>query len=122
MVPGTGRQRGLTIIGFLFVAVVVVAVAMIGFRVVPAYIEFFAVKKALQDQLVASARDPQNLAEFRKGLEGRFNVGYVDSVSPSDVTLEKDGNDIVAVAEWERRLHMVGNASILLEVEARASR
>ena len=33
------RQRGLTIFGFVFVAAVVVIFAVVGFRVLPAYIE-----------------------------------------------------------------------------------
>ena len=35
------RQRGLSMIGFLFVAVVVVTCVMIGFRVTPSYIEYY---------------------------------------------------------------------------------
>jgi Tfp pilus assembly protein PilE len=115
-------QRGLTIIGFLLVAAVIVVFAMVGFRVVPAYVEYFAVTKALQDQLNVADAGTQDLESFRKGLSGRFNVGYVESVAPADVLLTKTGNNIVATADWERRLHMIGNAYILLEFEASASR
>ena len=42
------RQRGLSMLGFLFVAAVVIVVALVGFRMVPAYIEFYSVQKALR--------------------------------------------------------------------------
>jgi hypothetical protein len=124
MVPSAkpAQQRGLSIIGFLLVAVAVVAAAMVAFRVIPAYVEYFAVQKALQDQLADASRDPQDIASFRRGIGARFNTGYVDSVSPADVMVTRENNNFVATAQWERRLHMVGNASILLEFTAVASR
>ena len=45
------RQRGLTMIGFLFVAAVVLVLALLSFRVIPAYIEYFSVQKALEGAL-----------------------------------------------------------------------
>jgi len=39
-------QRGLSIIGFLLVAAVVIIFALVGFRVLPSYIEYFSVQKA----------------------------------------------------------------------------
>jgi hypothetical protein len=114
-------QRGLSMIGFLFTAAVVVAVAMIGFRVTPAYIEYYAVQKAMQDTL-NTVHDVNNLAEFRRALDGRLNVNYVDSIKSSDIEFSKQGNSVVARASWERKLHLVANAFILLEFEAEASR
>jgi hypothetical protein len=114
-------QRGLTMIGFLFTAFVLVVLAMIGFRVTPSYIEYFAVKRAMQDAL-DNMRDVTNVQEFRRSVDGRLNVNYVESVKSSDMQLSRNGNSIVASVSWERKLHMVHNAYILLEFEAEASR
>ncbi len=37
------RQRGLTLFGFLFTAVVLILLAMLAMKAVPAYIEFFSI-------------------------------------------------------------------------------
>ena len=58
----------------------------------------------------------------RKELDGRLGVNYVDSISASDIKLTKQNNSIVATASWDRKLHIVGNAFILLEFEAEATR
>jgi len=115
------REHGLSMIGFLFTAAVVVAVAMIGFRVTPAYVEYYAVQKAMQDTL-NNMRDVTSTAEFRRALDGRLGVNYVDAVSASDIRLTKQQNQVVATASWDRKLHIAGNAYILLEFEAEASR
>ena len=115
-----GRQRGLTIIGFLLVAAVVIIFALVGFRVLPAYIEYFTVQKALEQTLADQSNvTPQDI---RRSLERRIDADYVDSVRASDVTVSKEGNQVVASLEWQKVLHMVGNASILLEFQAIARR
>jgi hypothetical protein len=112
-------QQGLTILGFLFVAVVVVTVALVGFRVFPAYVEFFAVKKALEQAVEDSPTG--NIQEIRRAFDRKTAAGYIESVRPSDVQVSRDGNRLVASASWQRILHMIGNASILLEFDASAS-
>jgi hypothetical protein len=115
-----GRQRGLTIIGFLLLAAVVVIFALVGFRVLPSYIEYYTVQKALE----ATLADQSNITpqDIRRSLERRINADYVDSVRASDVTVSKEGNQVVASLEWQKTLHMVGNASILLDFQAVATR
>jgi len=114
------RQRGMTIVGFLMVSAVVIIFALVGFRVLPAYIEYFTVQKALQLTLA----EPGNLTpqDIRSSLDRRIAADYIDSVRASDVTVSKEGNQIVASLAWQKILHMVGNASILLDFEASASR
>ncbi len=43
------QQRGLSLIGLLMVSAVIVAVALIGFKLLPAYIEYFTVKRVISD-------------------------------------------------------------------------
>jgi Tfp pilus assembly major pilin PilA len=115
------RQRGLSMIGFLFVAVVVVTCAMVGFRVLPAYIEFYSVQQALQ-QALADAKDLNSAAEVRKAFQKRADAGYVESVSGRDIDVVKSKNEVTASASWTRKLPMVANVSLLLEFEATATR
>jgi hypothetical protein len=115
------RQRGLTISGFLFVAVVAVAVVMIGARMGPAYLEWYTVQKILRDSLQSSP-EPFTLAQFRRDIDRKLGVDYVESVRATDVEVTKDGNQLVATASWSRVLHLVGNVSLLLEFEATATK
>jgi Tfp pilus assembly protein PilE len=114
------RQRGLTIIGFLFVAAVVLAAVMLGFRVLPAYVEYYAVEKALKRALDDTANT--TALDIRKTVERQLNTDYVESVSASDVEVTRTQNGVVAKAVWQRKLPLVANASLLLDFEASASR
>ena len=119
--PGS-TQRGLTIFGFLLVAAVVVIFAMVGFRVVPSYIEYYSVKKSLEDTMRSGNVDPNNLQAFRAELARRLQTSYVENVKANDAVVQRVGNQISAELAWERRLHMFGNAYILLEFEVTSTR
>src|SRR2546426_10806973 len=102
-------QSGLTLIGFIFVAAIVLSVAMIGFRVLPSYIEYFSVEKTLKQTLL-NARDGITLTEFRKDFDLKASADYIDSVRGSDVALKKQGNTLVAAATCSKPLPPVGHA------------
>ena len=116
------RQRGLTILGFILVAAVVIIFAMVGFRVVPSYVEYYSVKKALEDTMRGGGVDPNNQQAFRAELARRLQTSYVENVKAADAVIQRSGNQLTAELAWERRLHMFGNAYILLEFEAMSSR
>jgi hypothetical protein len=114
------KERGLSMTGFLFTTIVIIIVALVAFRVVPSYIEFFTVQKAL-DQTMLEVSNP-TVSEIRRSMDRRLSADYVDSVRSSDVLVGREGNQIVATLSWQKVLHMIGNASILLEFEARSTR
>ena len=115
-------QQGLSIFGFVLVAAVVVFFAMVGFRVVPSYVEYHSVKKSLDDTMRSGNVDPNNQQAFRSELSRRLQTSYVENVKATDAVLTRNGSQLVAEIAWERRLHMFGNAYILLEFEAISQR
>ena len=114
------RQRGLSIIGFLFVSAVVLAVALLAFRMMPAYIEYFTIQKALEGSLADS--NDLSVVSIRKAMDRRLSADYADAVTAKDVEVSKSGNTITASVSWEKKLPVVKNVSILLEFDASASR
>jgi len=115
------RQRGLSMLGFLFVAVVVVTCVMIGFRVLPAYIEHYSIQKALE-QALADAKDLNSSAEVRAAFQRRADAGYIESVTGRDIDVARSKNEVTASVSWTRKLPMVANVSLWLEFEATATR
>ena len=115
------RQRGLSMMGFLFVAAVVIVVVMVGFRVMPAYIEYYSIQKALEKALTET-KDLNSAAEIRSAFQRVADAGYIESVNSKDVEVTKNKNEVTASVSWTRKLPMVANASILLDFEASATK
>jgi hypothetical protein len=121
MMGNRQRQRGLSIVGFIFVAAIVIGVAMVGFRVVPSYIEYFTVKKVMANTLETS-KDGFTIAQFRRDFDLKASADYIDSVKGTDIDVAKEGNSLIATASWSKTLHLFGNVSLLLDFEAEATK
>ena len=89
------EQRGLSMIAFLFVAAVIVVVAIVGFRMVPSYVEYYTVQSAVEKAL-RDAPDPHGARSSSKSFEKYIAADYIDSVTPDDLNVVKDGNVVTA--------------------------
>ncbi len=115
------EQRGMTIVGFLVVAAVVVIFVVVGARMTPAYIEYYSVQRSLEKTL-AETKDPTIQADLRRTFERYLATDYIDSVTARDLEVTKEGNTITASVSWTRKLHLVGNVSLFLDFDATATR
>ena len=112
------RQRGLTMFGFLFVAIVLVAVALLAMKLVPAYIEFFSVKNILTAMGQESELRSKSNAEIRTDFSKRADVAYVTVVKPQDLSIDRSGGVPVISADYEFRTQLVGNVSLVVDFSA----
>ncbi|HEX9301119.1 MAG TPA: DUF4845 domain-containing protein [Casimicrobiaceae bacterium] len=115
------RQQGLTLIGFIIVAAVIVIFVVVGARMTPAYIEYFSVQKSLEKTL-ADVKDPTSQTDVRKTFDRYLATDYIDSVTARDLEVTKQGNEVTLSVAWTRKLHLAGNVSLWLDFEAAASR
>ena len=112
------KQRGVSMFGFMLVAIVVIIFAMLAMKLVPAYIEFFSVKKILnamgQDNEVKSMTN----ADIRSSFAKRADVGYVTVVKPADLNIDRSGRNLVLSTEYEYRTPLVANISLIVDFKA----
>jgi len=112
------RQHGLTMFGFLFVAFVLVAMAMLAMKLVPAYIEFFSVKEILATMGQESDLRSKGNAEIRNDFSKRTSAGYVTAVKAEDLTIDRSSGVPVISAAYEFRTKLVSNVSLVIDFSA----
>ncbi|OZA30749.1 MAG: DUF4845 domain-containing protein [Hydrogenophilales bacterium 17-61-9] len=112
------QQRGVTMIGFLFVAFVLIMVALLGMKLVPAYIEFFSVKQILAVMGQDSDLKSKSNGEIRNDFMKRANVGYVTVVKPEDISIDRRNGVAVITADYAFRTKLVGNISLVVDFSA----
>ncbi|MGH8765168.1 MAG: DUF4845 domain-containing protein [Burkholderiales bacterium] len=78
----------MSLLGLMMGAAVLIAFALLGMRLAPSYIEFFAIKKAVN---AIAAEKRGNVAEVRKAFENRSTIDDISSVKASDLEITKDG-------------------------------
>ena len=112
------RQHGLTMTGFLFVAILLVAAAMVAMKLVPAYIEFFSVKKILNTMSQDSGLGAKSNAEIRSDFSKRASVDYVTVVKPENLAIDRRGGSAVVSVDYEFRTKLIGNVSLVVDFSA----
>jgi predicted membrane protein len=116
--PMQSQQRGLSMIGFLFVAVVLFFVAMLAMKLVPAYIEFFSAKEILTNMGKESDLKSKSNADIRNDFIRRASVGYVTVIKPEDLTIDRSAGTPVVSFDYEYRTKLVGNVSLVVDFSA----
>jgi hypothetical protein len=108
------KQRGISLTGLIITLLVVAFLAVMGMKLMPAYIDYFAVKKIFSSMeqagdLKGSVRD------IRKSFETRNTIESVQGVRGEDLEITKEGGETVLSATWSIKVPMVGNASACLD-------
>lgn len=111
------RQSGITLIGFLLLLIVLGFFAYMGMKLVPSYIEFFGVKKAMTQ--LASEGSSGDINDIRRKLAFKMNFQYVEdsTIQPKDITLDRRDNASVLTISYEKRVHFIYNIDFLLHFE-----
>ena len=109
------KQKGLTISGFLTWAAIFTFVALLGFKIGPAYWEEVAIKKMLK----AMAADPGLASGNRQAVDRAFQlrtaVENITAIGPKDVEITKQGSGIVLSATYTARVPLVYNISACMD-------
>lgn len=111
--------RGMSIMGFLVVLGVVGFFAFMAMRIAPVFFEYRAVVQAMKGTAADPALRGQGVIELRKGLDRRFNVGYVDNVKPTQVTINTAGSERFMHVKYEVRKDLVYNIDFVATFEHR---
>jgi Domain of unknown function (DUF4845) len=102
-------------IGIFLLLILVVFAALIGMRVTPAYIEYFAIKKAVAAVSQNSDLSSASVADIRKAFELRQAIDDFTAVGPKDIEISKDGNELIISFAYEKRIPLFYNVSLLID-------
>jgi hypothetical protein len=103
------KQRGITLMGFIMVLMVLAIFAVVAMNLFPVYREAFSVESAMKQVARQPGADDMSLTELQRSLQKRFDIDYVNSVSAKDVTLIRDKSGNQLNLTYEVRKHLVYN-------------
>ena len=107
------KQRGITMLGFLITLCLVIFFAYCAMKIVPMYIEYYSVKKAL----ASIASDRQAADDSREKLRERFarhmQIDYVSTVKPEMLKIESTEAGYRLVMDYERRESLFANLDVV---------
>jgi hypothetical protein len=118
---GRGRrrhQRGISLVGLLFWAMLIGFTGYVAVQVLPTVNEYLTIQRAV-DKIAASA--PSTVPEVRAAFERQKEIEYaIQSIAGSDLQITKENDRLVIAYRYERELHLLGPAYLLLKYEGRS--
>ena len=107
---GASRQRGISFLGLVFVAVVLACVGVVVAQVIPTLIEYQAIQKA------ANTTVPEVRAIFDRAQA----IDDFKSISGKDLEIRKEGEKVVVSYAYEREIPLFGPAYLVLKYKGEA--
>ena len=104
------RQRGISFIGLVFVAVVLACVGVVVAQVIPTLIEYQAIYKAAN-----KAKEGSTVPEIRAIFDRAQAIDDFTSVTGKDLDIKKVNDKVVVAFSYEREIPLFGPAYLVLK-------
>lgn len=113
------RQRGITLIGLLFWAIVIGFGALIVMRVFPTVNEYLTIKRAVNKIVDSGATTvPELRAAFDKQKEIEYSIS---TISGKDLDITKENDRIVIRFAYDKQIELVAPVYLLIKYEGRSN-
>ena len=111
------NQLGVSLGGVMVGGVIFIALAILGIKLAPSYIEFFAVKKAIA-AVGDEARNGASAAAIRRSFDNRATIDAIDSIKGTDLEISKDSDGVTVSVAYRKEIPLVANVGIHIDFSA----
>lgn len=116
--PTASAQRGLSLIGLLFWAIVIGFLGYVVVRTLPTLNEYFTIKSAI-DKIAASS--PSTVGEIRAQFDKQKEIEYsIASISGKDLDITKENDKVVIRFAYNKELELIAPVYLLIKYEGRS--
>jgi len=107
------NQRGITLMSFVFVLVVVGFFALVAMKLFPMYSEYHNLKGVMKEFAAQPNSASLTPAQVQADLGRRFNIAYVESVKKEHIKIVRSGRGSQLNIAYEVRRPMFANLDIV---------
>ena len=105
------QQRGVSLLGLLFVGIVLAFAGVVGAQVAPTLIEYQAINKAMKKVAAQGGTVP----EIRSNFDRAQAIDDFKAVSGKELEISKNGDKVVISFAYQKEIHLGGPAFLLLK-------
>lgn len=107
------KPRGMTLMSFVIVLVVVGFFALVAMKLFPMYSEYFNLKGVMEEYAAQPNSASIPPAQMYTELERRFGIAYVDSVDREHIKIIREGGASKLNIAYEVRVPLFGNLDVV---------
>jgi hypothetical protein len=115
---GSGRQRGVSLIGLMFWAIVIGFLAYVAVRVLPTINEYLTIQSSINK---IAATNPTTVGEIRTQFDKQRDIEYsIASISGKDLDITKENDRIVIRFAYNKEVELIAPVFLLIKYEGRS--
>jgi hypothetical protein len=109
------RQRGVSLGGLIVVLFILIFVALLGFKLIPPYMEYLQIKKNFKS--IAASPEVRNgtRAQFDQAWSRYATIDNINSVDGSEIEFTKEGGEVVISAAYSVKVPLFANLSACID-------
>ena len=112
------RQRGVTLFGLMFWAVVIGFGALITMRVLPTVNEYFTIQRAVEK---IAKEGGSTVPEIRNAFEKQKQIEYsISSIEGKDLKITKENEKVVVSFAYDKEIELMAPVYLLIKYEGRS--
>ncbi|NWG73227.1 MAG: DUF4845 domain-containing protein [Rubrivivax sp.] len=116
--PPRPGQRGISLIGLLFWAVVVGILALVALRVIPTVNEYLTIQRAVNKIATEGGTTP---AEIRASFERQKDIEYsITSITSKDLDITKENDKVVIRFAYDKEIELMDPVYLLIKYQGRS--
>ena len=115
-------QRGISLNGMIIGCVVLALAALLTMKVLPEWLEYAKVVKAVKATATDSALKDASVVQVRNAYAKRADIDEIKSMPAGDLQITKDGGELVISFEYQRKVHLFHNVSLVFDFEGSSSK
>ena len=110
------RQRGVSLLGLIIGAVILIFVLLLGMKTLPPWLEFFTAKKFITQ--IAQEQRGGTILDIRKAWQLKTAIEDVPSVSDKDLEITKEAGEVVISFAYRKEVPLFANVGIYMDFAA----
>lgn len=115
-----GKQRGITLFGLMFWAIIIGFGALVAMKVLPTMNEFFTIQKAVKK---VASEGGSTVPEIRSAFDKQKEIEYsIQSISGKDLVITKENDKVVVSFAYDREIELMKPVYLLIKYEGRSSK
>jgi len=112
-VTSAGRQRGLSMLGMLFWAVLIGMCAVLVMKVFPTLNEYFTIQRAVQKIADSGV---STVPEIRKAFQAQQDIEYsISSIGPNDLEIDTSGDRVKISFAYDKEIELFSPVFLLIK-------
>jgi len=110
---GAARQRGMSFLGMVFLAIIIAFVGVVAIKVLPTLNEYFTIRRTVQKIADSGA---SSVPEIRRAFETQKQIEYsISAVGGSDLEIDTTGDKVKIRFAYDKEVEIMEPVFLLIK-------